>query len=142
LLRNSFCKGNPLLFLLCLKFRFQSSLLRNSFCKSVPRFGEIFKVLTFNPRCWGTLFASVMTRPLPNKFVRFQSSLLRNSFCKNRDEILKTNKPIVFQSSLLRNSFCKGLAKNVVFMPKAPFNPRCWGTLFASTTYWIALLTQ
>jgi len=88
-------------------------LLRNSFCKIIQIYILYKWLLSFNPRCWGTLFASDKVNTVVIDGVSFQSSLLRNSFCKGAFIQFFQFYIGIFQSSLLRNSFCKEVRVHV-----------------------------
>ena len=114
---------------------------------------------SFNPRCWGTLFASdwAKIKYIPLQYLSIlvaeelflqASGAVAWSGYATQLSILVAEELFLqaisayaeymrmhgyFQSSLLRNSFCK-LTVLIWILLRFPlsFNPRCWGTLFAS----------
>ena len=87
---------------------FQSSLLRNFFCKSK------------NPK-------RVPTPPHTLSILVTEELLLQEAKMRLVENVLE-----LFQSSLLRNFFCKDIESRSIRIVSKAFNPRYWGTSFAS----------
>ena len=88
---------------------------------------------SFNPREWGTAFARRIGKTYTALALAFQSSWMRNCFCKLRTELYDPfGTKECFQSSWMRNCFCKSSSFWLRISSTGTFNPREWGTAFAS----------